>query len=465
MAHFQDLLQDAEQMTAQIDKENSDMPRLQRTFSQLFDTNRRKLSKTTNLMASDANEINASILLAAKGIDAPKLTSNLENLILQTSISSQVEAPSAKPERWNNIDKIREIDLQSFFKSEKESALMEIIDKTRKQMIMRTEEAFRNIDDTEWEKQKKKAMQELVGSFSNEISLLTKTSSTINPRSSVSLSHSARTSMNDKEIEFAKEIFAYNQKILTKESPKPDLLTNFVNLAKRFNDKNVLEIWNMVYFMTNIPNSDMLVSSTNERDNSTKMQAFFVKQGLLYLEKTFKELIYFTVQTNLKEAKLGGSIGILPVLTAYLRLSQSEKYHSLSEETFDDRQPLWATIYLCLRCGELEAARQVAISTKKDDVASYLDEIIKDSLRNPQSRGQLSKNSQNKIKLEFKSRIKQANDVYKRAVYFYLCRYNGEDDTIKSVQDNVDDFLWFKLNSIALNDHDTSLSTDRKSVV
>jgi hypothetical protein len=69
MAHFQDLLQDAEQMTAQIDKENSDMPRLQRTFSQLFDTNRRKLSKTTNLLASDSNEINASILLAAKGID------------------------------------------------------------------------------------------------------------------------------------------------------------------------------------------------------------------------------------------------------------------------------------------------------------------------------------------------------------------------------------------------------------
>jgi len=287
MAHFQDLLQDAEQMTAQIDKENSDMPRLQRTFSQLFDSNRRKLSKTTNFMASDSHEINASILLAAKGIDAPKLTNNIENLILQTTISSQVEAPITKQERWNNMEKIREIDLQSFFKSEKESALMEIIDKTRKQMIMRSEEAFRNIDDTEWEKQKKKAMQELVGSFSNEISMLAKTSSTINPRSSVSLSHSGRTSMNDKEIEFAKEIFAYNQKILSKESPKPDLLANFVNLAKRFNDKNVQEIWNMVYFMTNIPNSELMSNSTNLSYNVFEYSISF-----------FSSIIFFRNSSN-----------------------------------------------------------------------------------------------------------------------------------------------------------------------
>ena len=65
---FQDLLQDAEQMTAQIDKENVGMPRLQRTINQMLETNKLKLARSANYMTSDVNEINASILLAAKGI-------------------------------------------------------------------------------------------------------------------------------------------------------------------------------------------------------------------------------------------------------------------------------------------------------------------------------------------------------------------------------------------------------------
>ena len=65
---FQDLFQDDEQMTAQIDKENVGMPRLQRTINQMLETNKLKLAKSTNYMKSDVNEINASILIAAKSI-------------------------------------------------------------------------------------------------------------------------------------------------------------------------------------------------------------------------------------------------------------------------------------------------------------------------------------------------------------------------------------------------------------
>lgn len=79
--NFDDLLQDAEHMSAQIDKENSGMPRLQRTLSQLIDFNKRKLAKTGAYVPSDSNEINASILLAARGIDAPKLTQTIESLV------------------------------------------------------------------------------------------------------------------------------------------------------------------------------------------------------------------------------------------------------------------------------------------------------------------------------------------------------------------------------------------------
>lgn len=105
---------------------------------------------------------------------------------------------------------------------------------------------------------------------------------------------------------------------------------------------------------------------------------------------------------------------------------------------------------MCLRCGDIEAAKSVAIATKKDDIASYLDEILKDSA-SKNIRGHLNQSSENKLKIEYKSKIKRANDVYKRAVYCYLCRYSGDDESINEVLDNVDDFLWFKLNSVVFS--------------
>lgn len=97
---FDDLLQDAEQMSAQIDKENSGMPRLQRTLGQLIEFNKRKLARTAGgstgyLPSSDSNEINASILLAARGIDAPKLTQTIESLVPPVAtISATTTLPS-----------------------------------------------------------------------------------------------------------------------------------------------------------------------------------------------------------------------------------------------------------------------------------------------------------------------------------------------------------------------------------
>ena len=117
MADFQDLLHDAEQLTAQIDnKENESMPRLQRTLSQLFEVNRRKLAKTSNYMSSESNEINASILLAGKGIDAPRLTQNIDSLSIQASMAPQ--PVSAGPsdafspfEKFASMEQLRDIDL------------------------------------------------------------------------------------------------------------------------------------------------------------------------------------------------------------------------------------------------------------------------------------------------------------------------------------------------------------------
>lgn len=448
---FQDLLQDAEQMTAQIDKENSGLPRLQRTLNQLFESNKQKLTKTSNYMSADANGVNASILLAAKGIDAPKLTQNIDSLKAPAPMAalSEVDSnyePVSTIDRYFDLDQLKEIDLKSFLKSEKEACLMSVIEETKTKTVQDIEETFSISEELEWERQKQKIMQDLLGSFNPELAIShMTTTTTMNPRSAtMNTAMQGRTVMTDIEMEFSKEIYLYNQNLIAKD--QSDLLTNFLALVQKLNDKNIEELWNMFYFMCEMPKS--LVAG--ESREQTKVQVHFVNQAVNYLEHCFKELLQSTVNSNLKQAKIGGAPGTLALVTGYLRLNQSEKYYQNYEETFDDNQPLWPTIYLCLRCGDLEAARAIALKTKKDDLVGYFEELLRHSTEQDGMRRHLSASNETKLKLEYKSRIKRSNDLYKRAVYSYLCRL-GEDEFINQILDNVDDFLWFKLNSVVFD--------------
>lgn len=447
---FKDLLQDAEQMTAQMDKENSGLPRLQRTLNQLFENNKQKLTKTSNYSAADTSGINASILLAGRGIDAPKMTQGVESLKApppQMTASDAGESgyePVSTIDRYFDLEQLKEIDLKNFLKSEKEACLMSVIEETKTKTIQEIEETFSISDELEWERQKQKIMQDLLGSFNPELAISNMTTTTsMNPRSAnMNTSMQGRTVMTDIEMEFSKELYLYNQKLINESS---DLLTNLHSLAQKLDDKNIEELWNMLFFMCEMPKSGLAIDG--ERGQSKNIQIHFVNQAVNYLEHCFKDLLQNTVNANLKLAKIGGAPGTLALVSGYLRLNQSEKYHQNFEETFDDHQPLWPTIYLCLRCGDIEAARNLAIKTKKDDLVGYFEELLRHNIQQDGMRRHLSSSNETKLKLEYKSRIKRSNDIYKRAVYSYLCRL-GEDEFINKLLDNVDDFLWFKLNSV-----------------
>src|SRR4051812_15171299 len=95
MSNFNDLLQDAERMKAQIDQTmdvggSDTLPRMQRPISQLLEMGRRKLTASSFVTGTgdmSGEVVNASLLLASKGIDAAKLAQNLERI--------QMPSPSA----------------------------------------------------------------------------------------------------------------------------------------------------------------------------------------------------------------------------------------------------------------------------------------------------------------------------------------------------------------------------------
>jgi hypothetical protein len=106
----------------------------------------------------------------------------------------------------------------------------------------------------------------------------------------------------------------YNQGLIGKA--EGDLLTSFVSLAQKLNDKNVEELWRMLFFMCEMPKG-LLVGES--RDQSTKVQIHFVNRAVSYLEQCFKDLLQSTVNANLKQAKIGGAPGTLALVTGYLR--------------------------------------------------------------------------------------------------------------------------------------------------
>jgi hypothetical protein len=167
---FQDILQDAEQLRAQIDQENTDLPRLQRTFSQLLEAGQRKLAKT-NYLTTDPNSINASILLASKGIDAPRLTQNIEHLQTATPTVQQ-QQQQQNLNVLQNIENLRDTSLQNYLKLEKEIALMSTIEETRKRTLKEIEDTYWEQAEIEWEKQKQKIMNALHGSNTDILNIV-----------------------------------------------------------------------------------------------------------------------------------------------------------------------------------------------------------------------------------------------------------------------------------------------------
>lgn len=115
-------------------------------------------------------------------------------------------------ERFANMDYLRDVDLASFLKSEREQALMQIVNETRERQSADVDEAFEQAGEIEWEKQKQKIMNELLGSFGSSssssgvdlnTSLSSMTSTTLNVNR---LPTMTRTLMSDVELEFAKQV-------------------------------------------------------------------------------------------------------------------------------------------------------------------------------------------------------------------------------------------------------------------
>lgn len=410
---FNDLLQQAEQLTADMD--GNELPRVERNLRQILDAGQQLWSRTTQAVSRDTSDVKASILLGSKGYDLPKVTLKLEKL--------------SATKTFEPIEPIRITDIEGFLKNERENAILSVIEESKKSTSERADKLFWNNLEFEWEDEKQRILNALSGS-TQEIILDTTTimGENINMRT--------RSSMSASEMAYAKEVYLYNEQIV-QGGLKFNLAEKFYAVAKELDEKQILDLWEMVKVMTDLPLSsdkDILASRS-----SGLMQTAFVNQARKYLEKKYHQYIEVIVYGNLQQANMGGVPGTYYLVRSFLNIKLAIIPPGLEDGQVEGH-PVWAMIYYCIRCGDIEAAVKVAINASA--VLAEFVPYLKEYSQSEDHR--LSPTSESQIRLMYRRSVITSTDPFKKAVYCILACCNMNDDH-SEVAEKTDDYLWLKL--------------------
>ncbi|KAJ8303074.1 hypothetical protein KUTeg_019470 [Tegillarca granosa] len=379
---FADLQQQADQLTAEMD---TDLPRISRNLTQILEAGSRLLSKVAPI-SQESTDVKASILLGTKGYDIPKISQKLEGL--------------SAAKTFEPLEPVRDTDIQSFLKNERENALLAVIEQTRKNTFQETERRHWECMENEWEREKQKILNSLRGLGQDTYDFQPESESFLDDQVSLQ----GRSNLDNVEMAYARQ--------------------------------NVINLWEMVKCMVEVPL--VQTSSILDTRSDPRTQSSFVEKAKEYLQQMYLKYITTTIYGNLQQAQLGGIPGTYNLVRSFLNVKPLS-VRNLEEGTVDGH-PTWAMIYFCLRCGDLQAAQQVVnkASHNLGDFPSFMQEYISNEDH------RLSAGSETKIKLQYRRIVKNGTDPYKRAVYCIVGHCDPKEDH-GEIADKIDDYLWIKL--------------------
>uniref|UniRef100_A0A3Q2GH76 Nuclear pore complex protein Nup93 n=1 Tax=Cyprinodon variegatus TaxID=28743 RepID=A0A3Q2GH76_CYPVA len=399
---FGELLQQAEQLAAETEAV-SELPHVERNLQEIQQAGERLRSRTLTRTSQDAADVKASILLGSRGLDIFHISQRLESLSAATT--------------FEPLEPVKDTDIQGFLKNERDNALLSAIEESRRRTFLLAEEYHRESMLVQWEQVKQRVLHTLLGAGEDALDF-----------------------SQDVEPSFVSDVAAPGRSAL-----------NSVEVA--YGRQNVSDLWMMVKQMTDVllvPAKDTLKSRT-----SVEMQMAFVRQALSFLENRYKSFTMGTVFGNLHQAQLGGVPGTYQLVRSFLNIKLPGPLPGMQDGEIEG-QPVWAVIYYCLRCGDLNAAMQVVNRAQHQlgDFKSWFQEYM----NSPDKR--LSPSSENKLRLHYRRALRNCADPYKRAVYCLIGKCDVNDNH-GEVADKTDDYLWLKLNQVCFDDDGSSSPQDR----
>ncbi|CAK1544177.1 unnamed protein product [Leptosia nina] len=418
---FSKLLQQAEQLTTEIEG-NEDLPRVERSLGQVLEASHELYSR---VIQSGSNDIQAHLLFGSKGIDLQQISQKLETL--------------SSKRTFEPLQPIADSDIESFLKNERENAILSLIDEVNKNSLQTTEDQKWEHMLSEWNKEKIKLMNAMIGPSQNWLDL----KRAPEPPSIADTPKKFGHSMLDTiESAYARQVQQYNKLVFQGAKSKTALHHKFAQVAEEFNDSKVKEMWEIIKTMSNIPALVRDEDPLKVRGNPT-IQQCLIAQGKKYLEKRYKQYMSDVVRANPAAAMRGGEPGTFPLVRGFVGLRlQGQSAQGLADGVIDDR-PLWPMVYYCLRSGDAGAALHCLRKAGREHEEFIA--ALEEHMRNPEKA--LSEKLQTAINFQYRIQVRNSSDPYKRAVYCIVgcCDVNDEH---AEVGKTADDYLWLKLSMI-----------------
>uniref|UniRef100_A0A665TNK9 Nuclear pore complex protein Nup93 n=1 Tax=Echeneis naucrates TaxID=173247 RepID=A0A665TNK9_ECHNA len=426
---FGELLQQAEQLAAETEAV-SELPHVERNLQEIQQAGERLRSRTLTRTSQDAADVKASILLGSRGLDVFHISQRLESLSAATT--------------FEPLEPVKDTDIQGFLKNERDNALLSAIEESRRRTFLVAEEYHRESMLVQWEQVKQRVLHTLLGAGEDALDF---------SQDVETYRHQLRPFLISCPVFYhLPQIYIFNEKIVNGHI-QPNLGDLCASVAESLDDKNVSDMWLMVKQMTDVllvPAKDALKSRT-----SVEMQMAFVHQALSFLENSYKNYTMVTVFGNLHQAQLGGVPGTYQLVRSFLNIKLPGPLPGMQDGEIEGH-PVWAVIYYCLRCGDLNAAMQVVnrVQHQLGDFKTWFQEYM----NSPDRR--LSPTSENKLRLHYRRVLRNSADPYKRAVYCLIGKCDISDNH-GEVADKTEDYLWLKLNQVCFDDDGSSSPQDR----
>ncbi|XP_023321821.1 nuclear pore complex protein Nup93 [Eurytemora carolleeae] len=404
---FGDLLASAEQLTADIDGGRAgDLPRVERSLRHILDSGQSLLSSTSNRGNQDAK---ASILLGSRGVDLPSLSTRIDS-IQQTDLIQQTEATPCT-------------DIAGFLKSERENAILSLLEETKKETQETMEKLHWDSVYREWETDKQRILAAVAGGGADPgLADLTIARGEITRLHDTNLG--GKSSLSNLELQYAKKVVQYNQTVAL-GGVRPDLMGSFKSLFPEEVDQEISVLWEYASKMADLP--------------SSRPSADVVSRARSFLESSYTKFIKLTVFSNLTNAGLGGIPGNYHLVRSFLNVRVPATQPGLDDGLVDG-VPVWALIYYCLRCGDLNAACEGARQAGPGlgDIHTLLQEL-------KSSNGtRLSPQTESMVRIQYRRSVRQSSDPFKRAVYCVLAACDPQEEH-SEIATSLDDYLWLKL--------------------
>lgn len=446
MSSWTDLLHSSSKLVEQA-APSAQFPPLQRNLDQLEALSKKLKSKTLRTEAP-SQSIAATRLLAREGINAEQLARDLKSFELKTTFEDVFPAEATSVEEY--LQQVREM------------AMVSAVQEAQKDNLRNFSDYMMTVLEDDWQKEKRDFLHSL-----SRISSLPRTNvtdSSIGANRSgpiLSLTSSPHISSGPSNMELLaiadKKAAAYAEVVRNLNDARQRSLeykpaTAFKNAYDNLGldssgGKSVTmnKIWHLIQTLTG-------ENSSVQRNLSKKMSLIIGARR--HLEWGHDKYIMEMIHSHPAQAALGGVVGNLPKIHAFLRIRLRD-YGVLDFDAGDARrQPpvdtTWQQIYFCLRTGYYDDAQRVASSSRvSHHFASQLTEWISNG-------GMVSVETASIAAEECEKMLRMGDrsgrgtfDKKKLLLYALISGSRRQIDRLlrehPTLFNTIEDFLWFKL--------------------